>query len=92
MTKLKHIIKHFFKDKDGKWAIIEFPNVILTIWLVLVIINIIITDVGLTRSLEQLSRAALFTWAYIELTRGSSYFRQTFGALVLFMLLISFFK
>lgn len=92
MTNFKLLVKRFFKDKDGKWAILEFPNTILMIWLVIIVANMVITDAEIRKSLGQLGSAVLFAWAYIELTKGSSYFRQTLGGLVLIMLVISFFR
>jgi hypothetical protein len=38
-----------------------------------------------------LSTAFLFTWAYLEITQGASYFRRVLGAVVLAGVLMSFF-
>ncbi len=92
MTRLKLLVERFFKDKDGKWVILEFPNTILIMWFVTVIANMVITDIEITKSLGRLGDAVLFAWAYLELTKGSSYFRQTLGGLVLLMLVINFFR
>jgi hypothetical protein len=39
-----------------------------------------------------LSAAFLFTWAYLEITEGASYFRRALGAVVLASVLMSFLR
>ncbi|NCU30791.1 hypothetical protein EOL73_03560 [Candidatus Saccharibacteria bacterium] len=80
-------VKKFFKDKHGKWVIAQFPNFLMFAWLTLLLINFFAHD----QNISVLQNAVLFTWAYLELTEGSSYFRKTLGAIVLIGLVVSFF-
>jgi len=84
---VKSWVEWFFKDKEGHWSIIQFPNILLSAWIVLLIVNLFI-DV---RGLKLLQSAALFAWSYGELTRGSSYFRKAFGGVILLVVVIGFF-
>jgi hypothetical protein len=86
-TKASSAIDWFFKDKNGRWAVIQVPNALLLGWLILLVINLLIHNlhVGL------LQNAVLFTWAYLELTQGTSRFRKTLGAVILVGLVVNFF-
>ena len=84
-------ISSFFKDKNGKWAIIEFPNGLLLAWIILVILGMYVHDSELKSSLGRLSGAVIFAWAYLEITKGRSYFRRVLGAGILISLIFSFF-
>lgn len=84
-------LKQFFKDKDGKWAIIAFPNGLLLAWVLLIVIGMLISDGELKNNLGRLNNAIIFVWAYLELTTGTSYFRRVLGGCIFFGLTISFF-
>lgn len=91
MDKAFTVIGKFFKDKDGKWAIIAFPNVLLAAWIAIIIITKFIPKNNLHISLSLLGSAVLFAWAYLELTEGTSYFRRVLGAVILLVVIIGFF-
>jgi len=84
---IKLWIKWFFKDKQGKWGIIQFPNVLLSIWIILLLVNFLTNN----QPLKLLQSAVLFAWAYNELTRGLSYFRKSLGAIILLVVTVGFF-
>jgi len=65
----------------------QSPNLLLSVWLVLLIVNFFIQN----QHTKTLQSAVLFTWAYLELTQGESYFRKSLGAVVLATLTFSFF-
>ena len=90
MTQIKidsRTIKRFFKDKDGHWTIIQSPNVLLSAWIVLLLLNLFI-NYQPTRLLQS---TVLFAWAYLELTQGTSNFRKLLGAIILTGVTVSFF-
>lgn len=91
MHKLFNLVKSFFKDKNGEWAVIAFPNGLLLSWIVLVVLGMFVHDSELKDNLGRLSGAVIFAWAYLEITRGESYFRRALGAGVLLGLILSFF-
>lgn len=82
---------NFFKDKDGKWAIVAFPNVLLAAWIAIIILTKFIPENNLHLSLSLLGSAVLFAWAYLELTDGTSYFRRVLGAVILLAVIIGYF-
>jgi hypothetical protein len=75
----KAVIDSFFKDKRGNWAVVQFPNVLLSVWILLVIVTFFVSD----KHIRVLQSTVLFAWAYIEVMQGSSYFRKMLGAVVL---------
>jgi len=79
----------FFKYKDGKWAIVAFPNVLLAAWIAIIILTKFIPENNLHLSLSLLGSAVLFVWAYLELTDGTSYFRRVLGVAILLAVIIS---
>lgn len=80
-------IDKFFKDRNGRWAIAQFPNVLITGWIVVLLANLFLHS----QPVKSLQDALLFAWAYMELIQGVSYFRKVLGAVVLIGLVVSFF-
>ncbi len=76
-------IGRFFKDKNGKLAVAQFPNILLLVWIVLTILIWLLAGATFVPSLRMLQNAVLFAWAYLELTSGTSYFRKALGAVVM---------
>lgn len=81
----------FFKNKDGKWTIIQFPNLLLIAWLLLTLVAIFLGAGSLKSSIQLLSSAVLFAWAYAEVTTGDSNFRRLLGGIILLYVVFSFF-
>jgi hypothetical protein len=94
MTKLqpKTFINWFFKDEHGKWAIIQWPNVLLSLWIASVILGLLLHDARLKHDLKLLQDALLFAWAYLEATDGTSKFRKLLGIVVLVMVVVGYFS
>lgn len=80
-----------FKNKDGKFVVVQAPNVALAGWFILLIAGMLIADTGLKGGLAQLSKAFLFVWAYMEIKSGASPFRRLLGAVVIAILIIGYF-
>lgn len=73
--------KRFFQDEKGDWAIYQRPNLLLTSWLVIVVVNLIFFH-GHNEKCMMLGNVVLFSWAYLEYTRGNSLFRKCLGGVV----------
>jgi hypothetical protein len=77
----------FFKDHDGQLVIWQWPNIPLIGWAVFKVLSLI-TQAGTLKTWSaHLSTAFLFTWAYLEITGGASYFRRVLGTIVMAALL-----
>jgi hypothetical protein len=90
IAKLKQ--QHFFKDQEGNWAVWQWPNMPLYGWVICELLSFVVKQHRLHGGLVQLSRALLFTWAYLEITKGVSYFRRLLGIVVMIGIIISYFK
>lgn len=77
-------LERFFKDKHGKWAVVQFPNPLLAIWIILVVISWLFPALHF----KVLQTCVLFAWSYLELTAGDSPFRKTLGGVVLVSVII----
>ena len=75
---MKQSIGRFLKNSRGNWAIIQLPNILLSTWIILIVVNYLF-DSQPTRLLQS---TVLFAWAYIELKDGDSLFRRTLGAII----------
>lgn len=82
----------FYKDGKGRVALWQSPNVLLYGWLAFKVISMILSESRFKTGFEKLSMAALFTWAYLEITSGVNYFRRSLGAIVMIMLVFGYFK
>jgi hypothetical protein len=91
MTKKNSDPLQFFKNKDGKWAVVQLPNNLLLGWLFLTIIQLFITGSVLKSDVQHLASAVLFAWAYLEVIKGDSQFRQLFGGVILASIIFSYF-
>ena len=89
MTKL---LGNFFKDSDGKYVLWQWPNIPLYGWVIFMALHRITSNTRLEDGFRILSIGFIFTWAYLEITEGISYFRKFLGLVVLAVTVVSFFK
>jgi hypothetical protein len=82
----------FIRDKHGKIATWQRPNLPIVGWFVFAATAHLFHAGHLRTGLEFISSAFLFTWAYLELRHGASYFRRSLGLVVLFWVAASHFK
>ena len=87
MSERPSMVDWFFKDKHGRWGIAQWPNALLMLWVILLLINFVLHN----RSVGLVENAVLFTWAYLEMTEGVSRFRKTLGAVILIGVIVNFF-
>lgn len=85
-------MKDFFKDKDGKLAIIQWPNIPLWVWIISSIALRILKHGRPHAGFAFLAGASLFAWAYLEITSGLSPFRKVLGGLVILATVLGHFK
>lgn len=81
----------FFKDKDGKVVITQWPNIPIIGWLAFKVLSMLIDSANLKNWFENLSLAFLFTFAYLEITSGASYFRRLLGLVVMVAVIMSYY-
>jgi hypothetical protein len=83
MSAFAVVYTKLFKDSNGKVVIWQTPNTPLVAWALFSVLTHVL-PVGRWQFLaEYLSFGFIFTWAWLELTQGSSYFRRILGAVVL---------
>ncbi len=73
----------FFKDKAGKYKLWQRPNVPLSAWFFFMLISRFVPMAHIQSLSQFLSTAFLFTWAYLEITSGASYFRRLLGLVII---------
>ena len=72
----------FFKDKNGKLAIVQRPNILIILWAGLSVLSKV-TDGQIRNGISTLATILLVGWAYLEITAGDSMFRRLLGVVVL---------
>ncbi len=87
----KNLFEKIFKDDGGRFVLFQWPNFPLFAWIVCRIIIISQQDGSFKSGVALLGSAFLFTWAYLELTKGINYFRKSLGFVVLLMVIIGMF-
>jgi hypothetical protein len=80
-------LKESITDKRGRVTIGERPNLPLIVWAVTSILVWIVPSGTLEDLLRLINFGALFTWAWLEVFQGSSYFRRVLGAIIMIFLL-----
>ena len=83
--------KKLLKDKDGNIIIWQSPNLLLYGWFITKLLSYLVDQSDLKTGFETLSYAFLFTWAYLEATRGVNYIRRILGLVILVVVAVGFF-
>jgi hypothetical protein len=83
------LIGSLFKDKNDRIVIMQFPNIPIIGWFVCLALAKLISSGHLRTSLELISAAFLFTWAYLEIFQGVNYFRRILGVIVVIAAIVS---
>jgi hypothetical protein len=73
----------FFKDRHGKVKVWQTPNLPLMLWAVATAANMVARHGSPHKFFDVVAFGAIFTWAYLEVRTGDSWFRRVLGALVL---------
>ena len=74
---------NFFKDKNGKVVVWQDPNLPLYTWFFSSSLARIVRHGDLHVFFDIIAFGSIFTWAYLEIRFGASYFRRLLGLAVL---------
>lgn len=87
-----NFLDKFWRDKHGKVVIWQKPNMPLIGWFVFMIVAKLLPSGSVRNGTQFLSTAFIFTWAYLEITKGDSYFRRVLGAAVFLVTVLAHFR
>lgn len=82
-------ISKFWKDKEGNIAVFQVFNLALIIWLVASVGSKLFEHGTVHNLMTTIAFGALFTWAYLEITKGDSYFRRVLGMLIMMLIIVN---
>lgn len=71
-----------FKDKNGKVTLAQKPNLPIIVWLFTLILSQFFSGI-FGKTLQVVAFGSIFTWAWLELFKGTNYFRRTLGLIVI---------
>lgn len=91
MIAIKKALRAFVADKNDRVVIAQAPNGPLIGFVVLWPASALVAMPPVHQLLNFFAWAFLFTWAYLELTQGVNYFRRTLGAVVIGVMVVSWF-
>lgn len=83
MADTQSFFEKIIKDKQGKVVLWQSPNLPLTVWIVALLLGKLFAQGTIHNLFSLLSFGALFTWAWLELFMGTSWFRRGLGFLIL---------
>ncbi|MBC7869179.1 hypothetical protein H7X69_03330 [Candidatus Saccharibacteria bacterium] len=92
IANLKRLTNKLVKDKNNNVVILQFPNLPLIGWFVLILFAQFVPSGLLKTGFENLSSALLFVWAYLEITQGASYARRLLGVVVITVVISGYFR
>jgi hypothetical protein len=91
MDNIRHWLKVTFTDKKGRVVIAQSPNIPLLGWFVLELVSLLLHKGHAKSGLQDIATASLFTWAYLEISKGVNYFRRLLGFVVIVLIVGSYF-
>jgi hypothetical protein len=83
--------ERFYKDKAGNIVLWQVPNAAVWGWMGCLVVSALLAPGQLRAGFGLLGSALLFTWAYLEVTSGATYFRRLLGAVVMAVIVHGFF-
>jgi hypothetical protein len=89
MSHIVTVISKFFKDNDGQLAISQKPNLPIIVWFISMLASHFLPYGQLNFAANLIAFGALFTWSWLEIFAGDSYFRRALGLVVMLALLYS---
>ena len=88
MSEQRTFLDRAIKDKDGKIAIWQLPNLPLLTWLIATALTKVMSKGKSHALFIAIAFGALFTWAVMELLSGVNYFRRLLGLVVLSAMIV----
>jgi hypothetical protein len=92
VNKSKNLLDKLLKDKNGRIVVWQSPNIPLAGWFIFMVAAKLLHDGALKNGAQFLSTAFIFTWAFLEITKGDSYFRRLLGLVIFLMTILAHFK
>ena len=89
MNQAKRYFDKFCRDKDGHLAISQRPNLPIIVWVVAWLATHILPYGQANFTANLIAFGSLFTWAWLEIFDGDSYFRRTLGLVVMVAIIYS---
>lgn len=86
ISKTKHLYKKCFCDEKDNVVLFQLPNIPFIVWFSSFVLSSITTGT-IQKALEAISFGALFTWAWLEVFKGTNYFRRVLGMIVLVVII-----
>jgi hypothetical protein len=83
MAEQKTPVHTIFYDKDGKLAVAQRPNLPVITWFITMLLAFLIKNGRGHTFFDVISFGAIFTWAWLEIFHGKSYFRRVLGLVVM---------
>jgi len=80
---------HIFRDSNGKIAIIQWPNIPLSGWILFKVAAMISNNSSLIDVFNIFGTVLLLIWASLELTNGTSTFRRILGLVILIFTILN---
>ena len=87
MSKRQTLIDMLWKDNHGRQAVVAWPNFPLVSWFVFMLASKLVNTGKLHLVFEYLAYGFLFTWGWLEIRSGKSYFRRALGMIVLIFII-----
>jgi hypothetical protein len=81
-----------FRDREGNVVLGQFPNLPIVGWLVCVVASRVVAAGDTRTGLQSVATAFLFTWAFLEITKGVNYFRRFLGAAAMAAIVFGYFS
>jgi hypothetical protein len=88
MLDTRQLWRKTFIDKYGHFVIVQSPNLPLAGWIAFELIALIFRKHHISTAFQTMATTFLFTWAYLEITRGVNYFRKILGLLIAILIVI----
>lgn len=82
----------FSQDKDGNTVLWQWPNPPVIGWAFFRVLAHLASTPRLRSGFDFIAEVFLFTWAYLEITQGTSYFRRLLGILIMIVILAGYFS
>ena len=88
---MQALFNTIFKDKHGNVVIWQWPNLALIGWITFSLLALIFNKGRINTGLSTIATSFIFTWSYLELTKGTNYFRRSIGLIVMVLVVVKFF-
>lgn len=73
----------WFHDEAGRLVVFQRPNPPLIVWLAARLAGLVVKSGWALEVVDAVGFGALFTWAWLEVSDGSSRFRRVLGGIVM---------